>query len=180
MPCSPTTPCSFVLRQEEETADTENPMLVPGMYTTVMLHGESRPTTFPSQNQHIHEPSYNPDNAWVLRPLWAHNKKHLSQYYLCPLSRHTEHGPIRPWSEWWPWDVLLPSYCIHCVSYCMALNIVPITNYHTLHWSWRYVTCWCIHIILTKLSILSNNKINAVYTPQGYTVTLNKSLQTKI
>ena len=74
MPCSPTTPCSFVLRQEEETADTENPMLVPGMYTTVMLYGESRPTTFPSQNQHIHEPSYNPDNAWVLRPLWAHNK----------------------------------------------------------------------------------------------------------
>ena len=37
MPCSPTTPCSFVLRQEEETADTEKPMLVPGMYTTVML-----------------------------------------------------------------------------------------------------------------------------------------------
>ena len=74
MPCSPTTPCSFVLRQEEETADTENPMLVPGMYTTFMLYGESRPTTFPSQNQHIHEPSYNPDNAWVLRPLWAHNK----------------------------------------------------------------------------------------------------------
>ena len=50
-------------------------MLVPGMYTTVMLYGESRPTTFPSQNQHIHEPSYNPDNARVLRPLWAHKKE---------------------------------------------------------------------------------------------------------
>ena len=61
---------SLTLRQEEETADTENLMLVPGMYTTGMLYGESRPTTFPSQNQHIHEPSY---NAWVLRPLWAHN-----------------------------------------------------------------------------------------------------------
>ena len=32
MPCYPTTPCSFVLRQEEEIEDTEKPMLVPGMY----------------------------------------------------------------------------------------------------------------------------------------------------
>ena len=31
-------------------------MLVPGVYTTVMPYGESRPITFPSQNQHIHEP----------------------------------------------------------------------------------------------------------------------------
>ena len=39
-------------------------MLVPGMYTTVMLYGESRPITFPSQNQSINEPSYNPDKAY--------------------------------------------------------------------------------------------------------------------
>ena len=39
-------------------------MLVPDMYTTVMLYGESRPITFPSQNQHIHEPSYNADKAY--------------------------------------------------------------------------------------------------------------------
>ena len=63
MACSPTTPCSFVVRQEEETADTEKPMRVPGMYTSVMPYGENRPITFPSQDQHLHEPSYNPDKA---------------------------------------------------------------------------------------------------------------------
>ena len=62
----------FCLRQEKETEDTEKTMLVPGMYTAVMLGGENRPITFPSQNQHIHEPPYNLEKV-TTRP--SSNKK---------------------------------------------------------------------------------------------------------
>ena len=86
MPCSPTTPCSFVLIQEEEIEDTEKPMLVPGMYTTVMLYGESRPITFPSQNQH--EPSYNPDKAYY----YGHSG--LIIIYLCSKNHLRPHEVV--------------------------------------------------------------------------------------
>ena len=33
-----------------------------------------------------------------------------------------------PWSEWWPWGVLWPSYCLLCVSYIIPIHFPLVTN----------------------------------------------------